>query len=202
MMSRPAQGAERIYIPYGPVEFSLPIASLELYAKEGKIDQELAVYAGYLDEKQLEQLRQILVTPIDVTPLAISQFLYSPQGEIILDRMGQIIETKARQPGFYAIRAALIKAAARPEGLTLLNVLREFPTYGIRVNSARGFRVIDQLSNLIRQTGKAIAAVNQEAIAEANAQASAQTLALGSVQPLFQHRTSSPSCRTCGNRDR
>src|ERR671916_1395557 len=90
MMSRPAQGAERIYIPYGPVEFSLPIASLELYAKEGKIDQELAVYAGYLDEKQLEQLRQILVTPIDVTPLAISQFLYSPQGEIILDRMGQI----------------------------------------------------------------------------------------------------------------
>ncbi len=186
MMSRPAQGAERIYIPYGPVEFSLPIASLELYAKEGKIDQELAVYAGYLDEKQLEQLRRILVTPIDVTPLAISQFLYSPQGEIILDRMGQIIETKARQPGFYAIRAALIKAAARPEGLTLLNVLREFPTYGIRVNSGRGFRVIDQLSKLIRQTGKAIAAVNQEAIAEANAQASAQTLALGSLRPLFQ----------------
>ncbi len=177
VMSRPVQGAERIYIPYGPMEFSLPVSSLEVYAKEGKIDRDLAVYAGYLDAKQLEQLRNVLVTRVDVTPLAISQFLYSPQGEVILRRVGEIVETKAGQPGFYAIRAALIKAAAAPEGLTLLNVLREFPTYGIRINSARGFRLIDQLSNLIRQTGRAIAAVDREAIAEADAQASANPLA-------------------------
>ncbi|HEY9635804.1 MAG TPA: alpha/beta hydrolase [Coleofasciculaceae cyanobacterium] len=170
MMSSPAQGAERIYISYGPLEFSLPVASLELYAKEGKIDQELGVYANYLDAKQLEQLRRILVTRVDATPLAIAQFLYSPQGEIILQRMSQVIQTKARQPGFYAIRAALIKSAAAPEGLTLLNVVREFPTYGIRVDSARGFQIIDQLSNLIRQTGMAIAAVEKQAIAEASVQ--------------------------------
>jgi predicted dienelactone hydrolase len=66
----------------------------------------------------------------------------------------------------------LIKAAARPSGLTLLNVLREFPTYGIRVNSARGFQLVDQLSNLVRQTGTAIAAVDQQAIAEASAETS------------------------------
>jgi predicted dienelactone hydrolase len=176
MMSTPARGAERIYISYGPLEFTLPVASLELYAKEGKIDQELGAYTKYLDAKQLEQLRKVLVTRADVTPLAIAQFLYSPQGEVILQRISQIIETKARQPGFYAIRAALIKAAAAPEGLTPLNVLREFPTYGIRINSGRGFQVIDQLSNLVRQTGMAIAAVEQQAIAEASAPAAAQPL--------------------------
>lgn len=180
VMPHPVQGAERIYIPFGPMEFSLPIASLERYAKEGKIDQELAVYAGYLDQKQLEQFRQVLTTRVDVTPLAISQFLYSPQGEVILERLGEIIETKARQPGFYAIRAALIKAAAAPDGLTLLNVLREFPTYGIRINSARGFQVIDQLSNVIRETDRAIAAVEQQAIAEAAAEKPVQPPA-----PLF-----------------
>jgi predicted dienelactone hydrolase len=174
MMPHPVQGAERIYIPFGPMEFSLPIASLELYAKEGKIDRELAAYAGYLDQKQLEQFRQVLTTRVDVTPLAISQFLYSPQGEVILERLGEIIETKARQPGFYAIRAALIKAAAAPEGLTLLNVLREFPTYGIRINSGRGFQVVDQLSNVIRETDRAIAAVERQAIAEASAQIALQ----------------------------
>ncbi|HEY9797360.1 MAG TPA: alpha/beta hydrolase [Leptolyngbyaceae cyanobacterium] len=174
VMSSPAQGAEQLYLSYGPLEFSLPIASLEVYAKEGKIDQALAVYANYLDSKQLEQLRQVLVTRVDVTPVAIAQFLYSPQGEIILQRIGQIVQTKAYQDGFYAIRAALIKAAADPEGLTLLNVLQKFPTYGIRINSARGFKIIDQLSNLIRQTEMAIAAVEQQEVAEASAQASLQ----------------------------
>lgn len=174
VMSSPAQGAERIYISYGPLEFSLPIASLAVYAKDGKIDRELSVYADYLDPKQLEQLRQVLVTRVDVTPVAIAQFLYSPQGEIILKRIGQIVQTKAYQDGFYAIRASLIKAAAAPEGLTLLNVLQEFPTYGIRINSGRGFEIIDQLSNLIRQTEVAIAAVEQQEVAEASAQASLQ----------------------------
>ncbi len=179
LMSRPVQGAERIYITYGPVEFSLPIAALELYAREGKINQELAGYASYLDPKQLEQLRNVLITRVDVTPVAIAQFLYSPQGEIILNRVGEVIQTKAGQSGFYAIRAALIKAAADPEGLTLLKVLQEFPTYGIQVNSARGFDIIDQLSNLIRQTQVASTAVAQRSIAEVAAES-----AIGSLEPI------------------
>ncbi|HAA27204.1 MAG TPA: hypothetical protein DCE56_05380 [Cyanobacteria bacterium UBA8553] len=175
LVSRPAQGAEKIYISYGPLEFTLPVSALEVYAKQGKITQDLAFYANYLDPKQREQLRKVLVTRIDVTPLAIAQFLYSPQGEVILQRIGQIIQTKANQPGFYAIRAALILAAADPEGLTPLNVLRKFPTYGIRINTRRGFQVIDRLSALIRQTEIAIAAVEQQALTEAAAQSSGKT---------------------------
>lgn len=173
-----ALGAQEIYISYGPLEVSLPIASLELYAKEGKIDQELSFYAGYLKPEQLVQLRKVLVTRVDVTPVAIAQFLYSTQGEIILNRIGEIIQTKARQPGFYAIRASLIKAAASPGGLTLLNILREFPTYGIRVDSNRGFQVIESLSNLVRQTGVAIAAVEQEASQEIASETPPQTSTL------------------------
>lgn len=170
MISTPVQGAERIYIPYGILEFSIPVSALEAYALEGRIERELASYAGYVEPQQLEQLRQILITPIDVTPVAIAQFLYSAQGEQILQRVGEIIQTKAGQEGFYGIRAALIKAAAYPEGLTLLNVLREFPTYGIRINSARSLEIIEDLSELIQRTQEAIAAVNQQAIAEAQGQ--------------------------------
>jgi predicted dienelactone hydrolase len=185
MISEPVQGAERIYVSYGPLEFSLPVESLELYAKQGKIDRELGAYTKYLDSKQLEQLRQVLVSRVDVTPLAIAQFLYSAQGETILERMSQIITTKAGQPGFYAIRAALIKAAAAPDGLTLLNVLREFPTYGIRIDTGRGFRVVNQLSNLIRQTQMAIAAVQQQANVEASEQI-AQAQAPSGVSSLLK----------------
>lgn len=168
VMPTPARGAERIYLSYGPLEFSLPVESLATYAKEGKIDRELAAYTDRLSPQQLQQLRKILVTRIDVKPLAIAQFLYSSQGEFVLKRVGQIVETKAGQPGFYAIRAALIQAAASPEGLTPLNVLEKFPTYGIRINSARGFQVIEELSNLIRRTDLAIAAVGRQALVEAS----------------------------------
>ncbi len=188
MMPKPAQGAEQIYISYGPLEFSLPVSALEVYAKEGKINQELAFYASYLDQKQREQLRKVLVTRIDVTPLAIAQFLYSPQGEVILRRVGQIIQTKANQPGFYAIRAALILAAADSEGLTPLNVLRKFPTYGIRINTRRGFQVINGLSALSRQTEIAIAAVEQQALAEASAEAAPQSSGKTSPSPWASQR--------------
>jgi len=170
VMASPVQSATKIYIPYGPLEFSLPIAALEVYATEGKIEPELAFYANYVEPQQLEKLRQVLVTPIEVSPVAIAQFLYSPQGEAILERLGEVIQTKAGQEGFYAIRAALIKAAAKPEGLTLLGVLQEFPTYGIKINSARSFEIIEELSRLSRQTQQAIAAVNQETMAEVQAQ--------------------------------
>ena len=181
VVSTPAQGAERIYLTYGPLELSLSIKSLSTYAREGKIDRELAAYTDRLNPQQLEQLRKILQTPVDVKPLAIAQFLYSPQGKVILDRVGQIIQTKAGQPGFYAIRAALIQAAAAPDGLTLLNVLEKFPTYGIRINSVRGFQVLEELSNLIQETQLAIAAVEQQALTEASAQASQR----GAAQPFI-----------------
>lgn len=170
VVSMPAQGAERIYLSYGPLEVSLSVKSLATYARVGKIDRELAAYTDRLNPQQLEQLRTILQTRIDIKPLAIAQFLYSSQGKIILDRVGQIIQTKAGQPGFYAIRAALIQAAGAPDGLTLLNVLEKFPTYGIRINSVRGFQLIEELSSLIQQTQLAIAAVEQQAVTEASAQ--------------------------------
>lgn len=169
--------AEKIFISYGPIQLSLPVSALEEYAREGKINQDLGFYAQFFKPEQLEQLRKILQTRANVSPVAVAQFLYTPQGEILLRRVGEIIQTKAFQPGFYAIRAALIQAAADPAGLTPLNVLRKFPTYAIRINSDRGFEIIDELSNLIGKTQGAIATVEQEALAE---------ISESSTQPPFQ----------------
>ena len=54
----PGLGAERIsffYPPFG--EFSLSVNSLETFAKEGKIDDELSFYASRATPQQLAQLR-------------------------------------------------------------------------------------------------------------------------------------------------
>ncbi|MEC4987027.1 MAG: alpha/beta hydrolase [Oscillatoria sp. PMC 1068.18] len=163
----PVKAAERIYLSFGPLEFSLSVSGLEEYAKEGTISTELASYAKYLTPEQLEQLRTILTTRADLTPLALSQFFYSYQGELILQQIGEVIQTKARQPGFYAIRSALILAAAdEAEGLTPLNVLKKFPTQGILIRSDRGFEIIDQLSSIIQDTNLAIAKIESQSQAE------------------------------------
>ncbi|MEG4862128.1 MULTISPECIES: alpha/beta hydrolase [Microcoleaceae] len=155
----PAFGAERIYVTYGPLEESVPIESLALFAKEGKIDSNLDGFAQYAKKSQLAQIRSALQAKAEISPVTIAQFLYTPQGEVLLERLGRVVQTKARQPGFYAIRAALILAAADPEGLTILNVLQKFPTYGIRIDVARALGIADKLTSLINRSNRAIAGV-------------------------------------------
>lgn len=81
-------------------------------------------------------------------------------------KVAQVIQTKAGQSGFYALRSALIMATADEEGLTPLNILKQFPTYGIRLNSERGFQIIENLSEIVQETEKAIAQVQQQALQE------------------------------------
>ncbi|MEG4508487.1 alpha/beta hydrolase [Microcoleus sp. F6_B4] len=163
----PAMGAERIYVTYGPLEESVPIESLALFAKEGKIDSNLDGFAQYLKKSQLAEIRSALQAEAEISHVTIAQFLYTPQGEVLLRRLGRVIQTKARQPGFYAIRAALILAASDPEGLTILNVLRKFPTYGIRIDIARGLGIANELTSLINRSNQTIAGVVQLSEAQA-----------------------------------
>jgi uncharacterized ParB-like nuclease family protein len=51
--------------------------------------------------------------------------------------------SQAGQPGFYAIRAALILTAAdRRQGFTVLNILPQFPTSGIRGDLGQSLEIV------------------------------------------------------------
>ncbi|MEO1670388.1 MAG: alpha/beta hydrolase [Cyanobacteria bacterium J06631_2] len=162
-----AISAERIILNYGALEFSVAVDSLETYANTGQIEGELKSYADFLTPEQLEQFKVGLTTSADFSHLAIAQFLYSFQGEKILERVSKVVKTKARQPGFYALRSALILAAADSDsGLTPLNVLKQFPTDALRVDSRQGLEIFKNLSKVVQRNALAIAAVEQQAIKE------------------------------------
>ena len=166
--TKKAVAAEEIVLSYGALEFPVSIKSLETYATTGKIEGELASYTGFLTPGQLQQFKVGLTASADFDHLAIAQFLYSFQGEKILERVSKVIKTKARQPGFYAIRSALILAAADAEdgGLTPLNVLKKFPTKVLRIDSRQGLKIIKDLSQVVKGNEQAIAAVQTEATKE------------------------------------
>ncbi|MEH2336896.1 alpha/beta hydrolase [Nostoc sp.] len=168
-ISNSVLAAERIYASYSALELSISVTTLENYAKTGVIDDELAAYQQYLPLQQLQELRQILLNRVKVSPVVLSQFLYTPQGEFLLHRLAQVIKTKSPQPEpeFHTLRSAVILASAESGGLTLLNVLRKYPTNRINLDVVQTLEIATELEKLVNKTHRAIAAVSQESKIEA-----------------------------------
>ncbi|MEA5419011.1 alpha/beta fold hydrolase [Spirulina sp. CCNP1310] len=159
-----AQAAQTILFNFGPLEFTIAVASLEAYAATGRIAPDFRDVASRLNAEQLADLRFLLTQRADLDPVTVSQFLYSPQGEVMLRQLGELIQTRQRVSGFYALRSALILAAADQQtGLTALNVLDKFPVDGLRINSALAFEMVNLVSRQIEATERAIAIVEAAA---------------------------------------
>jgi predicted dienelactone hydrolase len=167
VIPRPVLGAERLTLSYGLLERSVSVKSLEDYARTGKIDDELAAYFQYAPKERLQQLKEVLLTPIPLNVVQVSQFLYTPIGERLLENLATVIEGETQATGLYGIRAALILAAAEPEGLTLLNVLHKFPSSRIAINLVRALQLANLAQSFLNQTQQAIAQIQKEASQEA-----------------------------------
>lgn len=132
LITLPAQA--KLYFIYGPIKESISIESLSTFAKNGKIDKELAFYfnlaglAGLTDE-QKAAFREALLYRTDIDPIQLSRFFNTPTGELILERAGALITIEGGRNGQYALRGALIQSALdKQNGLTLLNFLEHLPT--------------------------------------------------------------------------
>ncbi|MBD2294694.1 alpha/beta hydrolase [Anabaena sphaerica FACHB-251] len=168
-ISNSVMAAEKIYASYSILEIPIPVISLETYTKTGRIDDELAVYQQYISSQQLQELRQILLRSIKISPAVASQFLHTQQGEFLLRRLAKLITTKFSQTEseFDDLRTAIISASGEPEGLTLLNLLRKYPSSIIRLNLADSLEIAGELEKLISETNQAIAVIQQQSKIEA-----------------------------------
>jgi predicted dienelactone hydrolase len=163
----PGRAAERLTLSYGLLERSITLQTLEKYADSGELDNDLYVYTRYVKPEQRDQLRKSLRLKSDLSPVAVSQFLYSPQGDILLKRLGQLIQPESRDNGSLAIRAALVLAADDPDGLTPLTVLKRFPTRGIRVDLQKTLALVSELDAIVGRTNRVSKAIAKQADADA-----------------------------------
>jgi predicted dienelactone hydrolase len=170
LIASPGSAAERLIISYGILERSIAIEDLEYFAETGDLTSQLSAYNARLrlDETQLDQIRGWLTTPADLSSVAVAQFLYTEQGKLLLKQLSLVIQTPARRAGFSALRSALILAAAdEAEGLTLLNILRMYPTEAIRVDLGQGLAIAQSLNRAILQAELAFALVRTRSNEEA-----------------------------------
>lgn len=148
--------AERMYVSYSFLERSIVVSDLETYVKEGRITGSLIPYTQFLRKPQLQKLSQRLQTRVDLTPLTVSQFLYTPVGEQLLRRVEEVVHPKSHQGGFYALRAAFILAASDPEGFSALSILRNFPTQEIALDIDKGLAIFTDVQKLVKETNQAV----------------------------------------------
>lgn len=162
-----ATAAEKIYVNYSILEIPISVPSLEKYTKTGVLDNNLSVYQNSL--QQLQDLKRMLSIKIRLDPSTTKQFLHTLPGEFILQRLAKIITNKSGESTSQIenLRTAIVAASAQPEGLTLLNLVKNYPGYSVNIDLDRGLYMAKNLERLINQTNQAIAIIQEQSKKEA-----------------------------------
>ncbi|MGK7881183.1 MAG: alpha/beta hydrolase [Crocosphaera sp.] len=165
----PVYAQSRLVFIYPPINLSLGIDSLELFANEGVINRELAYYmnlAGVNDEEK-EAFRQALLKKVELDPVQVSRFFNSPMGQELLHRVGHLFSIQGGRNGLHPIRGAMVQAAFDEEGLSLLNFLRYLPVnmqFNLEeiLRAANYLELLGQGTNAIVTEMKSISAETRE----------------------------------------
>jgi len=166
----PAVAAERLEVTLGSLTFSLPVADLETYAATGQASPALQAYARAVPPEDFVKLRSILQRRANLNPDAIARITYSPMGEIILRRVGAVLQTVQGNNGGLALRSSLVESAHSAEGITLLTVLRNFPDPEIWVNLDTAIVIVQEAVELYYDRETLVQAVQTESLQESQAQ--------------------------------
>lgn len=169
-IAAPANAAEKVALSLPLLgEFDLKIESLERYADTGEVDRSLRRYLRHLEPERQEQLRDALRAKADIDGATLYRITNTPLGEGVLRRLGTAIRTDSRSNGYLALRAAAIDSALSPEGLTLLNLMRRFPSPRIFIDTDTIFGIIQQFEILTAYRNAAVSAISAQAREEAAA---------------------------------
>lgn len=143
-----ATAAEQVVLTYGSLSLEIPITELDTLAETGEASDELTSLLA-LANQEPETLRTALQTPMPVNSFVASFFLNSPPGERLLDLVGEAVQPTSGEDGSnLALRSAIIASAVDGE-VSLLEVLKVYPSPDIVVQGDRLVEVYNQVYGMI-----------------------------------------------------
>lgn len=191
-----AQAAEKIVLKYGPVAQSIQISDLEAFVTTGRKTPTLATILR-LAKQDSDTIRGLMSLEIGVNVVALDRVLNSKDGEMALIELGKTVRTRSRAESHKALRAAVITSAADNK-VSMLEILKNYPTSEIDVEVAAIGRTVDKL--------KGFAGNLQELLKNATASTSSSSMTTRTetrmetppvrVQPASPPPASSDSSRT------
>jgi predicted dienelactone hydrolase len=166
-LATPCLGAEQLRLQFGFFSRTVPVSSLVAFSQDGTVDRHLEPYFRNLDDETLATLRVALAAPRQENPTVFSQKLHTPIGTLLLQATGLTVRTGSGLNGHIALRSALSSAMAQPEGGSLINVLRDFPTETVTIDLMRALAIKQQLDQAVRETDTFMASVMTQSAAAA-----------------------------------
>ncbi len=202
LLCQPARATETLSFSYGPLIRSLKISSLETFADNGTIEDDLAFFLAAVKPEQYPLLRQVLTSKTEVNPLIVSRFFNSHIGEDVLERLGKAITLLRGGNGMTALRAAVVNASFSPEGLSLLSVFQQLPA-NIQVRGETVLAAEKATKRVIAATERLDSVMRDLTAAEAKEQAAIDYTALADPRLQGRHRVNKDVWNlTDGTRDR
>ncbi|WP_448267827.1 alpha/beta hydrolase [Nostoc sp. DSM 114159] len=136
-LSTPAAfAAERVVLKYGIFRESLSVEEISTFAQTGELSGLLKVNVA-LARQDPKAIRQYLTQPIKVNSEFLDKVLNSQIGNIILDRVSQVISTPSQRANRQALRAALVLAANQDGQVSLIEIIKNYPTNEVEVDGDR-----------------------------------------------------------------
>ena len=179
----PLRAADTLVLEFGPFSRSIPAESLVAFAETGTADRQLAPFLRRLSPAQRQGLRTALTRSRAVNVVAVSQWFNSPMGDRSLQFLGKMAQTEAGRNGGQALRAAIVAAVAEDGDISLLDIVRHFPTDSLRLDMAQGTTVARQVWAEAAATRAIVDALKQQSETEA---AAPPSLDLGALPDLTQ----------------
>lgn len=163
-IAKPVSAAETVNFRFNIFELSVSVDDLETFSKTGELRGALDMASRYISKSDMANFQRVLSERTDISIVLLSRFLYTSQGERSLDILGNFIKIAPDLSGNRAIRSAAVLAAAdKKNGLSLLNFLRKFPTSDIYFDIQEGLQTVGELSDLLQSTQRVVQMVNTEA---------------------------------------
>ncbi|MGF1569745.1 MAG: alpha/beta hydrolase [Nodosilinea sp.] len=166
-MALPLRAAEEIFLDFGPLSRSVPTSAVAAFAADGLIDQRLAPFLRRLNPDQRAELRAALVAAKEADLIPLSQWFNTPMGARTLVFAGKLVQTTARLNGQQALRAALVASAAEDGDISVLDIARNFPTLGLRLDLDATLRNARQIRDETNATQTLVELVKQQSTADA-----------------------------------
>ncbi len=144
----PAFAAEKVVLTYGPFARSVPITEFETLASTGKATGELAELLK-LAKEDPKEAQQFLTYDVKVDPITVDGVLNTAPGEFLLSELAKVVHTKSDRANVQALRSALVLSASKNNGLTLLELLQNYPTAELYIDGVQLKKDVKEVNSLL-----------------------------------------------------
>ena len=147
--------AEKITFEYGAAAQSVSWEELEAFANTGEISASLNTLFE-VSEQNPATIRWILTQQFPAEERIIYDLFNTAPGEYILTQTSNVVNSRSERANVKALRGALIISASDDNKVSLLELLRNYPTRQVYVNGKLLGKARQNLRNFVDEAGKYI----------------------------------------------